>query len=169
MNFLCFAGLCANPQASQLEQSFISHMNEHGLSYGTKEEYAFRFEIFAQKDAIINETNAKETAFQLGHNKFSTWTQEEYQRILGFRWPSVKDIPAVKLLDTHNLQDSVDWRTKGAVNPVKNQGQCGSCWAFSAVSSMEGHHFIQTGELLSLSEQEVVDCDKTSYGCSGGW
>ena len=69
---------------------------------------------------------------------------------------------------TAPLADSVDWRTKGAVNPVKNQARCGSCWAFSAVASMEGHHFIKTGTLISMSEQQFVDCDKSSHGCNGG-
>ena len=67
------------------------------------------------------------------------------------------------------LTAPVDWRTKNAVNAVKNQGQCGSCWAFSAVCAMEGHHFIATGELLSFAEQQLVDCDTRCGGCNGGW
>ena len=66
------------------------------------------------------------------------------------------------------LETSVDWRTKGAVNPIQDQGQCGSCWAFSSVAAMEGAHAIKTGTLLKLSEQQFVDCDKRSSGCNGG-
>jgi len=69
--------------------------------------------------------------------------------------------------------DSVNWITAGGVNPVKDQGQCGSCWAFSAVGALEGAHFISSGKLLSFSEQQLVDCaicfPYKNYGCGGGW
>ena len=63
----------------------------------------------------------------------------------------------------------IDWRTKGAVNSVKNQGSCGSCWSFSANMAMEGAHFVKTGSLLSFAEQQLVDCSTSNHGCSGGW
>lgn len=71
-------------------------------------------------------------------------------------------------LDVSALPIAIDWRTKGAVNPVQNQEQCGSCWAFASTAAIEGAHAIRTGDLPKLSEQQLVDCDKRSSGCNGG-
>lgn len=72
-------------------------------------------------------------------------------------------------LDETGIPTSVDWTKLGAVNKVKDQGQCGSCWAFSVTASLEGMAAIKTKKLLDLSEQQLVDCDTTSYGCEGGY
>ena len=80
-------------------------------------------------------------------------TKYEAKRLNGFKYPPASHMQEPTYLETDNLTASVDWRTKGAVNPVKNQAQCGSCWAFSAAAAIEGAHFIATGKLLSLSEQ----------------
>jgi len=149
---------------------FIKHIEDFGLNFGTKEEFEFRFGEWNKKDMLINVHNEGNHSFTLGHNHMSTWTHHEYKKMLGVRGSVGKmEQKAAKVLDTVNLPASVDWRQKGAVNPVKNQGQCGSCWAFSATCAVEGAHAIKTGNLISLSEQQIVDCDTTSYGCNGGW
>ena len=150
-----------------MQSRFAAHMNEHGLSFATSEEYNVRLSIFATKDAFINEHNAQNGSYLVGHNKFSTWTEAEYKAILGAKVDDRADKEYTTLPETNDAE--VDWRTKGAVNAVKDQARCGSCWAFSAIAALEGSHAIKTGDLISMSEQQVVACDKTSFGCNGGW
>ena len=162
-----YSQLCEEPVSMELEQSFVEHVSRHGLNFGTKEEYNFRLNLFAQKDAEINKINAEEANFTVGHNFMSTWTEFEYKKLLGYKH-ELKATQNATLLDESNLADSVNWVTKGAVTPVKNQGQCGSCWAFSTTGSVEGAEFLATGKLQSFSEQQLVDCDKVDQGCNGG-
>jgi len=169
--FLGISSSSCEHKFSAVEQKFVEHVSNYGISYGTKEEYNFRLEIFEQKDKEHQMINSDpENTFTVGHNQFSTWTGDEYKKLLGYKGPQkfADDADTVKGNAT-GLAESVDWRDKKAVNAVKNQGQCGSCWAFSATSAIEGHNFIQTGKLLSLSEQQMVDCDMKSHGCNGGW
>jgi len=169
MNMFKIAGFLGlkQPMDHTLMTRFVQHTNDFGLSYGTQEEFEFRMNLWAEKDQLIKEHNAGNHSFTLGHNHMSTWTHEEYKKLLGYKAKGARK-PAKKL-EAGGLPAAVDWREKGAVNPVKNQGQCGSCWAFSATCAVEGAHAIKTGNLISLSEQQVVDCDTTSYGCNGGW
>jgi C1A family cysteine protease len=81
--------------------------------------------------------------------------------------PNVATLSEVPVY-TDKVVGDIDWRTQGAVTPIKDQGQCGSCWAFSTTGGMEGCVKIASGSLISMSEQQLVDCDKTSYGCNGG-
>ena len=104
----------------------------------------------------------------MGHNEFSDWTDEEYERLMGFL--NLDPIKGGEYADFEPTNETeVDWVAKGAVTPVKNQGSCGSCWSFSTTGSMEGAHFITTGNLVSLSEQNLVDCSHNgNLGCMGG-
>jgi len=147
----------------------MNHIEQEGLLIGTREEFDYRFQIFAEKDTFIEKTNAEQSSFTLGHNMFSTLTYEEGQKRLGYFGGAVADMKEPKMLDDTNLSASVDWRTQGGVNAVKNQGQCGSCWAFSATCAVEFAVWFKSQQLPNLSEQQLVSCDTSCYGCKGGW
>ncbi len=154
--------------ADAYRTQFMQHVTEFGLSYGTVEEFEFRFEQYLKKQAHIEEHNATDSLYTAGHNKFSTWTEEEYKRVLGFREVADEGIVETVSFPNMTVASSIDWRSKGAVNPIKDQKQCGSCWAFSSVAALETAHWNKSGKLLSFSEQQLVDCDTRSGGCNGG-
>lgn len=173
-----------NSGVSAVQPEFIEHLwNEfkktHGKSYLGAEIENYRFGIFKKNVDIIEKHNQEYSmglfTYRLGINQFADWTFEEFKTtMLGTsnrfsgKYESVGHF--MRLPDHVKIPDAVDWREKGAVTPVKNQGQCGSCWAFSTTGSLEGQHFLATGDLLSLSEQQLVDCSKkyNNDGCNGG-
>ncbi|KAK7351625.1 hypothetical protein VNO77_11209 [Canavalia gladiata] len=147
-------------------------MVKHGKFYNALGEKEKRFEIFKDNLKFIDEHNAENRTYTVGLNRFADLSNEEYRaRYLGTkiskRMPKPSNRYAPRVGD--NLPESIDWRRKGVVVPVKDQGNCGSCWAFSAIAAVEGINKIVTGDLISLSEQELVDCDRTvNSGCNGG-
>nr|XP_027067418.1 senescence-specific cysteine protease SAG39-like [Coffea arabica] len=150
-------------------------MSLHGRVYTDDAEKERRFQIFKKNVEFIEAFNqAGKRPYKLGVNQFADLTNEEFKasrngfkassslkliRGASFKYENVTAVPA-----------TMDWRKKGAVTPIKDQGQCGSCWAFSAIAATEGITKLSTGKLTSLSEQEIVDCDRTSQdqGCNGG-
>jgi len=176
-----------------IRTEFDSHIAEYGKSYGTKEEYEFRLAIFRDNYIKIQEHNQKNTDDAVwGVNHMIDWTPKEYKRMLGFKNESKHHRghhgrhghhQGPKHHERHHehhqprhlealedLPTSVDWRSQGAVTPVKNQGQCGSCWAFSTTGALEGAYFMANKELKSFSEQQLVDCSGSygNQGCNGG-
>jgi len=112
--------------------------------------------------------------FYLGMNKFADLTVTEFAKMMnGYNATmsgSRRQGQTFTFDPLQDLPDTVDWRDKGYVTPIKDQGQCGSCWSFSATGSLEGQHFKATGKLVSLSEQNLVDCSTAqgNMGCNGG-
>ncbi|KAL9666732.1 hypothetical protein QQ045_001070 [Rhodiola kirilowii] len=161
---------------AEVADMYETWLAKHGKSYNAIGEKEKRFEIFKDNLKFVDEHNADpERSFSLGMNKFADLTNDEYrERFLGVEsdarrrrvssMRSERYVPRVG----DSLPESVDWRKEGAVADVKDQGQCGSCWAFSTIAAVEGINKIVTGDLIALSEQELVDCDTTyNEGCNG--
>jgi len=160
-----------------VEKAYVEYLSKHGKSYGTKEEYNLRLEKFRANMLTVEQHNSQNADDHvLGLNYMADWTETEYKQLLGFKKnhnkkhhkKEHKNKKHHRHLDT--LPTSVNWVTDGAVTPVKNQGQCGSCWSFSATGSMEGRYQIKNKSLVSFSEQQLVDCSKAqgNMGCNGG-
>ncbi|XP_061374819.1 ervatamin-B-like [Gastrolobium bilobum] len=161
------------PSQDEALQLFQLWKKENGRIYKDLEEMAKKFEIFLSNLNYITKSNAKRrssSTYLLGMNKFADWSPKEFQKTYLHGHDMPKQLGHVK---QNNLSYagpvSLDWRRRGVVTGVKDQANCGSCWAFSATGAIEGINAIATGKLISLSEQELVDCDPKSYGCDGGW
>ncbi|XP_065856841.1 senescence-specific cysteine protease SAG39-like [Euphorbia lathyris] len=160
-------------QDASMQTMHEQWMSLYGRVYKDSTEKEMRFNIFKQNVHLIESFNKDEAkSFKLGINQFADLTNQEFkasrnrfkghmcsEQVGPFRYENISAVPT-----------SMDWRKKGAVTAIKDQGQCGSCWAFSTVAAVEGITQLTTGKLISLSEQELVDCDTKGedQGCEGG-
>jgi cathepsin L len=154
----------------EYQSAFTQYLQKYQKSYA-HDEFQYRYRLFRTNLDYINAFNAQNKSYTLAMNQFGDLANSEYRRIyLGVKLPKMHRVPSVHPTPKLNLPDSWDWRKQGAVTHVKNQEQCGSCWAFSTTGSTEGCHFITTQKLNALSEQNLVDCSTSegNQGCDGG-
>lgn len=157
-------------------QAFYEWTEKFQVKFKNGAEFIKRLKIFADNVDFIDSHNRGGASYTLALNKFAHLTHSEFLdtvRIGGTRIPNLRrGDPSSPFFDTPPGQTnptSVDWTAAGAVTPVKDQGQCGSCWSFSATGSLEGAYYIKNKSLQSFSEQQLVSCDQTDSGCNGGW
>jgi len=172
---LCLVGLAFAQFDSSLDSYWETFKSRHNKQYEETVEKIRRV-IWEKNLALIRQHNLEADlgmhTYTLGINEYADWSNEEFKDFLtGYR-PSNSSVKGAHFIAPSNVQvpDEVDWRKEGYVTPVKNQLQCGSCWAFSATGSLEGQTFKKTGKLVSLSEQNLVDCSRKqgNTGCQGG-
>lgn len=182
MRSLCYVLLLVVTSAhkADLDKEWTAFKNTYSKIYTDAAEEGYRRDVWEDHRRYIQQHNLEADrglhTFRVGVNKYADMPNWEFrQKMLGY-------IPRNRTISSHaqnqlvfnrvrrQIPDQVDWREAGYVTPVKDQGQCGSCWAFSSTGALEGQWFKRTGDLISLSEQNLVDCDtEINQGCNGGF
>lgn len=163
---------------SVLLEEWEAYKMEHGKKYKSDVEEQFRMKIFKDNKYKVAQHNklyhSGEKSYSMKINHFADLLHHEFIELMnGYSHNKSRPRLGATFIgpdDDIALPKTMDWREKGAVTPVKNQGECGSCWSFSATGALEGQHFRKTGKLVSLSEQNLIDCSTKfgNNGCNGG-
>jgi cathepsin L len=154
---------------SEYQWLFGNWMSQHNKVY-THDQFFHRFQVFKANLDAISSHNAGNASWTQAMNKFGDLTRAEFLKThTGLKGAKVHKHHAAKKVHLDPVTP-FNWNDKGAVTPVKDQGQCGSCWAFSTTGSLEGAWFLKSGKLVSMSEQQLVDCSSSfgNQGCNGG-
>jgi len=185
---LCFVVFCFTEEvhkeydlSKSSEELFVEYSSDYNLLFSSNDDYDKKFQVFKSNHQWIQELNQKYPKTKFNLNKFALFTREEFKKkFLSSMKPILPaDAPIAKVDNVKDLPDSFDWAlNKSIVTGVKDQGMCGSCWAFSTIANIEGQYALATGSLVSLSEQNLVDCDHEccmyenekacDAGCDGG-
>jgi hypothetical protein len=163
---------------SSIIDRFHDWFNQYNIPFRDEQHLAHIFDNWLSNEKFIQESNTQNHSYTLGHNAYSGMSTEEFGEFMGFisnqngyLRGSSPTVLQDEIFNVSALPTSIDWRTKNAVTPVKNQGNCGSCYSFSSTGALEGIYSIKTGKLVSFSEQQIVDCDNgltKAHGCNGG-
>lgn len=161
-----------------VEAEFRAFKDDHQKVYENVDEELKRMQIFMDNKKLIDSHNeryaAGEETYEMGVNQFTDLLPSEFQNEMLTNLNASEMSADIDYTyypdDLEDLRD-IDWRGRGAVTAVKNQGRCGSCWAFAAAGVLESQHFMKTRQLIPLSEQNLVDCSRryNNHGCNGGW
>jgi len=168
-----FAAVSAAPDKHEL--AFKRFVAKYGRSYESKEKERAKFAAFKGRYMFIEAENMKVHPYKLAVNEFADQSPDEFRAerlclqmpAVGKPWQGAPHL-GTDVYSGAALPAEVDWESRGAVTPPKNQQQCGSCWAFSTTGALEGAWQIATNKLVSLSEQQLVDCSMENHGCHGG-
>ena len=156
---------------SEVEEAFRSFIEEYRHGYGSSDEYSYRLEVFKENLDKYEELNRLNPEAVFGITQFSDRTPEEMKAYMGYIAPSEREYADFHTYDPNEPIEEFDWSSK--LPSIKNQGSCGSCWAFSAILSVEARyhllHLKKDKVETEFSEQQLVDCDPKSLGCRGGY
>jgi C1A family cysteine protease len=159
--------------ASSIDQ-FVNWVKRYDIRLLNESHFMDLFHTYSSNDEFIIDVNSRNLSYTLAHNQFSGMDNIEFRNYLGLSnvRKSSRNRMVLEQLET-SIPSSINWLDKNAVTPVKDQGQCGSCWSFSTTGALEGAYSIKYGNLLSFSEQQLVDCDNLrndghDHGCNGG-
>jgi C1A family cysteine protease len=168
-----------NTTAGDIMARFDKWINEFKVRIENQKKYYELYEKWESNDHFIEDVNFRNLTYKLGHNQFSGMDSNDFRKYLGYSNLESSNLRRRKTstldqqINVYDLPSSINWVEKGAVTPVKDQGQCGSCWSFSTTGALEGAYYNKYGNLQSFSEQQLVDCDNfknggRDHGCNGG-